>query len=76
MEIRDMSEELKEQLQKMTNDELIDFALEHLGKENEAVRHAALMEHFLRIKDDPNTITASAGDERALEFKLKQITGS
>jgi hypothetical protein len=76
MEIKDMSEELKEQLQKMTNDELIDFALEHLGKEHEAVRHAALMEHFLRIKDDPNTITALAGDDRALELKLKQIIDS
>ena len=71
-----MSEELKEQFQKMTNDELIDFALEHLGQENETVRHAALMEHFLRIKDDPNTIIEPAGDLKTLEWKLKQITGS
>lgn len=71
-----MSEELREQFKKMTNDELIDFALEHLGKEHEAVRQASLMEHFLRIKDDPNTITAPAGDEKILEWKLRQIIGS
>ncbi|MCU0533816.1 MAG: hypothetical protein MUD14_07965 [Hydrococcus sp. Prado102] len=71
-----MSEELKEQFQKMTNDELIDFALEHLGKEHETVRQAALMEHFLRIKDDPNTIIEPAGNLEALERKLKQIIGS
>lgn len=71
-----MSEELREQLQKLTNEELIDFALEHLGKEHEAVRQAALVEHFLRIKDDPNTIIAPAGDEQTLEWKLKQIIGS
>jgi hypothetical protein len=76
MEVKDMSEELKEQFQKMTNDELIDFALEHIGQEHEAVRQAALMEHFLRIKDDPNTTIAPAGDVEILEWKLKQITSS
>ncbi|MCU0533822.1 MAG: hypothetical protein MUD14_07995 [Hydrococcus sp. Prado102] len=68
--------ELREQFQKMTNDELIDFALEHLGQEHEAIRQAALMEHFLRIKDDPNTIIEPAGDLEILERKLKQIVGS
>jgi hypothetical protein len=75
METKGMSE-LREQFQKMTNDELIDFALEHLGQEHEAIRQAALMEHFLRIKDDPNTIIEPAGDLEILERKLKQIVGS
>lgn len=71
-----MSEELKEQFKKMTNDELIDFALEHIGQEHEAVRQAALMEHFLRVKDDPNTTIAPAGDIEILQAKLEQLTRS
>lgn len=46
----------------MTNEELIDFALEHLGQEHEVVRKAALQEHFLRIQDAPNTVKAPASD--------------
>ena len=49
-----MSNNLENQLQKLTNKELIDFALEHLGLENEAIRTAALQEHFSRIKDAPS----------------------
>ena len=56
--------------QQMTNDELIDFALEHTGQEYEDVRKAALQEHFLRIKDDPNTVTAPPGDTEILRLQL------
>ena len=68
-----MSENLKDKLQYLTNEELIDFALEHLGQENEAIRFAALQEHFLRIKDAPKTVTAPAGDIQVLRSKLTQL---
>ena len=68
-----MSEDIKEQLKQLTNDELIDFALEHLGEENEYVRHLALMEHHDRIKDDPNTLRDRAGEFKNLKVKLAQI---
>lgn len=41
----------------MSNEELIDFALEHLGQEDELIRKAALQEHFLRVKNAPDTVT-------------------
>lgn len=72
MEIGDMSE-LSYQLQQLTNEELIDFALKHLGQ-HEAIRHAALQEHFLRVKDAPDTIKATAGDTEILRAKLAQLT--
>ncbi|MDB9515325.1 hypothetical protein PN499_29415 [Kamptonema animale CS-326] len=68
-----MSEDIKEQLKQLTNDELIDFALEHLGEENEYVRHLALMEHHERAKNDPNTITDLPGEDKGLRLKLAQI---
>ncbi|MDF0552936.1 hypothetical protein [Kamptonema sp. UHCC 0994] len=68
-----MSEDIKEQLKQLTNDELIDFALEHLGEENEYVRHLAMMEHYERIKDDPNTLRDPAGEFKNLKVKLAQI---
>ena len=37
-----MSENFSYQLQQLTNEELIDFALDHLGQENEAIRKAAI----------------------------------
>jgi hypothetical protein len=67
MEAKNMFEELKSQLQQMTNEELIDFALEHLGEEDDDIRKAALQEHYLRIKDDPNTVTAPPGDIEILK---------
>jgi len=73
MEISDMSEHIKEQLKQLTNDELIDFALEHLGEEHEYVRQLAMMEHYDRIKDDPNTITDRAGEDKGLRLKLAQL---
>lgn len=71
-----MSENLSHQLQQLTNEELVDFALEHLGQEHEAIRQAALQEHFLRVKDAPYTIKATAGDTEILRAKLAQLTKS
>lgn len=67
-----MSENLY-QLQQLTNEELIDFALEHLGHEYETIRKAALQEHFLKTKDAPNTVSAPAGDVQVLRSKLSQL---
>ncbi len=66
-----MSENLRYQLQQLTNEGLIDFALEHLGQEHEAARQAALQEHFLRVKDVPNTVKAPPGDIQVLRSKVK-----
>lgn len=68
-----MSKNLKYQLQQMTNEELIDFALENLGQEHEAIRKAALQEHFLRVKDAPNTVIAPAGDVQVLRSQLARL---
>ncbi|WP_242038378.1 hypothetical protein [Chroococcidiopsis sp [FACHB-1243]] len=57
----------------MTNEELIDFALEHLGEEHDEIRKAALQEHYLRIKNDPNTVTAPPGDIEILKSYLSQL---
>lgn len=65
--------DFKDQLQQMTNDKLIDFALEHLGQENEAIRKPALQEHFLRIKDDLNTVTDPPGDIEILRLHLARL---
>ncbi len=65
--------EVKYQFQQLTTEELINFALEHLGQEHEAIRKAALQEHFLRIKDSPNTVMAPAGDVQVLRAKLAQL---
>ncbi len=69
MEREDMSENLSYQLQQLTNEELIDFALEYLGQEHEAIRRTVLQEHFLRVKDAPSTVTAPAGDIQVLRSK-------
>ena len=69
-----MSDNLEQKLQKLTNKELIDFALEHLGSENEAIRTAALQEHFERIKDAPSTTIAPVGDVKLLHSKLLKLT--
>lgn len=68
-----MSENLTYQLQQMTNEELIDFALEHLGQQHELSRKAALYEHFLRVKNSPDTVIAFAGDVQCLKLKLAQL---
>lgn len=58
--------------QQMTNEELIDFALEHIGQEHEDVR-TALQEHFLRIKNAPNTVTDPPGDIEILRLQLARL---
>ncbi|MBE9017535.1 hypothetical protein IQ272_15595 [Chroococcidiopsidales cyanobacterium LEGE 13417] len=73
MQVENMSEEFKSQLQQMTNEELIDFALEHVGEEHDSIRKAALQEHYLRIKNDPNTVTAPPGDIEILKLYLSQL---
>jgi hypothetical protein len=73
MEPGDMSENLSYQLQQLTNEELIDFALEHLGQENEVSRRLALQEHFLRVKDASSTVMAPSGDVQLLKSKLVQL---
>lgn len=68
-----MSENLRYQFQQMTDEELINFALEHLGQEHEATRKEALQEHFLRVKDAPNTAIAPAGDVQVLSSQLARL---
>lgn len=68
-----MFENLKYQIQQLTNEELIDFAIEHLGQEHEAIRKLALEEHFLRVKDASSTVIAPAGDVQVLRSKLMQL---
>lgn len=72
MQVENMSEKFKSQLQQMTNEELIDFALEHVGEEHDSIRKAALQEHYLRIKNDPNTVTAPPGDIEILKSYLSR----
>jgi hypothetical protein len=68
-----MFEHFKSQLQQSTNEELIDFALEHLGQEHESRRQLALQEHFLRIENDPNTVIAPSGDVQVLQSKIARL---
>ena len=68
-----MSENLKNQLQQLSNEELLNFALEHLGQEHESVRQSALQEHFIRVKDSANTVVAPPGDIESLRSKLFQL---
>lgn len=68
-----MSDTFPSQFQNLSNDELINLALECLGEEQEALRHALLQEHFLRIKDDPKTIIAPAVDLDLLRLKVNEI---
>lgn len=66
--------ELSCQFQQKTNDELIDFALEHLGQKHGAICKAALQEHFFRVKDAPNKVIAPDGDIEIL--KLQRFTAA
>lgn len=68
-----MCEKLRYQLQQLTNKELIDFALEHLGQKDESIRQLALQQHFLRVKDASSTVVAPAGDIQILKSKLEQL---
>lgn len=68
-----MSENITDRFDRATNDELIDFVLEHLGQEHEYVRQLALQEHFLRVKNDRETVLAPSGDVRVLRSKIAQL---
>ena len=68
-----MSENLSNQLQHLTDEELLDFVLEHLGQEQELIRQFALQEHFIRIKDATSTVLAPPGDVEYLRLKLSQL---
>lgn len=69
-----MSEISPNQVQQLQTEELVDFALEHLGSEHEALRQAALQEYLSRVKDEPNTVVAPAGDVELLRAKLSQLS--
>jgi hypothetical protein len=68
-----MSENISDRFDRSTNEELIDFVLEHLGQEHEYIRQLALQEHFLRVKNDRATMLAPSGDVRALRSKIAQL---
>ncbi len=68
-----MSEHFKPQLEQSTNEELIDFALEHLGQEHESLRQLALQEHFRRVENDPDTVIAPSGDVQVLQSKIARL---
>ncbi|MEG3438605.1 hypothetical protein V0288_15845 [Pannus brasiliensis CCIBt3594] len=55
-----MAESFNLQFQNLTNRELIDLALESLGDDREAIRHAALVEHCNRTKESPEALHAPA----------------
>jgi len=68
-----MSKQYHNSLKQLTNEELIDFALEHLGEEHELSRKSALQEHFRRVKDASDTVIAPPGDVEILRNKLAQV---
>lgn len=68
-----MSEPLELRFKNLTNEQLIDLALESLGDDREAIRHAALVEHYNRIKDSPETLRAPAGDPEMLARKMREV---
>lgn len=69
-----MSENLKTQLAQLSDRELLDFALEHLGKEHEFVRQSALQEHFIRVRNASSTVIDPTVDVLYLKSKLSQLT--
>lgn len=64
-----MSENLRYQLQQMTNEELIDFALEHLGQEDELIRKAALHRTLFKGEECPKYSYSSSWRYPMLEIK-------
>lgn len=69
-----MSNFLPDQLKNLTDDELIDFALQHLGEDE--LRRSALQEHLLRSADNPEMVEAPAGDVEQLQAKLSKLSPS
>lgn len=71
---KDMSETLKIRLQNMTDEALIEFALEHFGSEHEAERLLVLQEHFERMKNDSDALSAPPGDIEFLKQKFNVLS--
>lgn len=55
----------------MSTDQLIDLALS-CDPSQQALKEAALIEHSLRTKDAPGTVTSSGDNLAALAEKLRQ----
>jgi hypothetical protein len=68
-----MADSFGSQFQNLTNQELIDLALECVGGDRESIRQAALVEHYNRIKDSPEALRAPAGDTEMLERKMREV---
>jgi hypothetical protein len=68
-----MAESSDLQFQNLTDRELIDLALECEGSDREAIRQAALVEHYNRVKDSPEALRAPAGDTEMLERKMREL---
>ena len=69
-----MSDSYSEQFQQLNDEELIEFALEHLGAEYEELRKAALQEHSFRVRNDPDTQVAPPGDTQLLRERLFRLS--
>ena len=71
-----MSEGKRDRIRQLKTEELVDFALEHLGPEHSALRKAALQEHWSRVERAPGTLEAPPGDTQILRAKLSELIGS
>ena len=71
-----MSNGFRDLFGQLKTEELIDLALEHLGPEHEALRKAALQEHWSRVEKAPGTLEAPPGDTQILRAKLSQLITS
>ncbi|MGK7932977.1 MAG: hypothetical protein AB4041_16320 [Microcystaceae cyanobacterium] len=63
-------------LKQLSNDELINLALESIGKDQETQRHAILLEHASRVKNNPETLSESADNFDILHLKIQQFKQS
>jgi len=68
-----MSERFRNTIEHLQTEELVDFALEHLGAEDTDLRQAALQEYLSRVENDPGTVVAPAGDINLLKAELSQL---
>ena len=59
-------------IEQLKTEDLVDFALEHLGAEHTALRQAALQEYLSRVQNGPSTVVAPAGDINLLKVKLSK----
>lgn len=75
MEVEDMSS-IPPQFKRLTNDELINFALQHVRPEEDELRRSVLQEHLSRSRNSPESIEAPAGDIELLRAKLAQLSSS